>query len=138
MQDARCLAFNLSMSNPYHYDELSTINRCGFSVLPNEKYIEWAMSIDDDAEAHASVLEAKEGRVFLFDGEPINPEQVRQCMQSHYQSIANEWFGSWHRIKAGWPRIGSLEDFEQYFDWSFSEMVFDLSPMEPLEELEGF
>ncbi|WP_309400986.1 hypothetical protein [Cerasicoccus maritimus] len=74
--EERFLPIN-NMSELYHYDELPAVSRSGFHVVPKAKFLLWAKGVDELSAEHANVFEKKEGDIFLFDGEPINPEQVR-------------------------------------------------------------
>ena len=110
-----------------------TINRCVILIRPKKRYYEWGNNLEKTEEQH--VEEGSFGNAYLLkELDSGTKEEVRKALKKHWRRIADEEFVSWWTVEDDWPQLKSIKDFELYFEWNFTEIVFDLENTDLIRE----
>lgn len=119
-----------------HHMSLPFLNRDAYLVKPTKKFADWLRHVDETTEPRdADDLLGSPGTIYLF-GELDTGERAEAevAMRKHWKKIAASEFEGWWTNEADWPRLKSIADFDEYFDWVYVEMVNDLSSKTLLRE----
>ena len=101
-----------------------SINRCVIQIRPTKKYFEWGQSHEKE---NFEPEEGSWGNAYLIkELDSGTREEVRKELKKYWKLIAEEEFSSWWNDDSYWPELKNIKDFEAYFDWNFTELIFDL------------
>ena len=98
------------------------INRSAILVRPQQPYLDWASSLDDEDLLDASETEQTVYLVPPFEDEEQADEVLAECWEPIFD---NELFG-WHTNEADWPQDRTLEMFFDWFEVEIDSVVLDL------------
>ena len=112
-----------------------SINRCLVQVRPTEKYFEWGNSHEDAEDSYVTEKESWGNAYLIKEIESGTRDEVRKKLSSGYwKRIAEEEFSGWWNNPDIWPPLKTIKDFEIYFDWTHTELIFDLEKFEIIKE----
>lgn len=115
---------------------LPFLNRDAYLVKPTKKFTGWLRYVDEKAEdKDADKLLASPGTIYLLDElDTGDSAEAAVVMQKYWREIAESEFEAWWTNEADWPRLSTIADFDEYFDWVYVEMINDLSSNILLQE----
>ncbi|MCB9231209.1 MAG: hypothetical protein H6581_06085 [Bacteroidia bacterium] len=110
---------------------LSLVNRGVLTVSPRSPFYTWSADLTPDLELPAA--EMNYSTAYLIR-DNIGPGSIERVVKKHFQHIfENELSGQWED-EEDWPQERTWELFNEWFEWRFSEMVFDLESDELMKE----
>ena len=115
---------------------LPFLNRDAYLVKPKRKFAEWMRFVDETStpEIEESLLSGC-GTIYLLEelGSGSSTE-AREELNGHWREIAASEFEAWWTNEPDWPKLTSIVDFEKYFEWTYVDMIHDLSTTSLLRE----
>jgi hypothetical protein len=108
---------------------LPFLNRDAYLVKPKKKYTDWVCYVDETARSEdVDNLLASAGTIYLLEElDTGGSAEAETSLNRHWRGIAESEFESWWTNEADWPKLKCIADFEEYFSWTYVEMVYDLS-----------
>ena len=107
---------------------MDLINRDCISIKPTIQFGHWLKFVDQTAtdDTVASALSDKPSTYLIKEFDAGDDQVIRRNLKKYVTQIAHEEFGGWYNDSSVFPKIQSVKDFEKYFSWSYTDMVFDL------------
>ena len=102
------------------------INRALITLKPKKKYLDWARSVGDGKEVDEVKMEDFCNAYLIGEIDSSEKGEIRKNLGKYWREIAAEEFEAWWMLEDDWPELRSIKDFEEYFDWTFTELVMDL------------
>lgn len=111
-------------------NSLRFVNRSALLVRPREPFIEWAKSIDPEAD-HLAVSLRGETSVYLVAEDPAGEEESAPVEQ-YYEQVFELELENWCTDPERWPPHRDYAMFLQWFDVQANSMLVDLESV-PLD-----
>jgi hypothetical protein len=110
---------------------MSFLYRTAITVTRKQPYIDWANSFDDGGPNLTDEL-ARDRRTVYLVGEGDGPQDLRELLDEHWESIFEDELAMWMESEDDWPASRTREMFDVWFDAEVTDAVIDLVPDEPL------
>lgn len=110
---------------------VTMLNRNAFIIRPTRKFFEWIRSLDGFDEEEEMELEPT---IFLIDELASGSGGQSKALGKYWREIAETEFEAWWESQDDWPLLHSVEEFLEYFECRYSEMIHDLSTRELIRE----
>jgi hypothetical protein len=107
-----------------------SVNRMAIVVKPGQPFLDWLHQVDPPSKELNLEDLWEEPSVYLVP-ECDNEKEIRKCLKEICGQIFEEQLDSWITEPSAWPKRRDLEAFDDWFEWSFHSLVFDLS-VEPV------
>jgi len=106
-----------------------TINRSVLVIIPKKPFYDWGNSLTPNVKP---IEKYDECESYLLD-HGWNSDQAKGFLKVNFdQFFQNQLFGTW-TDESGWPKERTWEMFQEWFDWHFSSMVWDIFPDKGIE-----
>ena len=113
------------MSSSEHFDPI-TVNRAAVIVKVKQPYVDWANKLPDNSGMIVSVEELnKSPHTYLIPTYDMSPDIEAFAANAKSYIFENELNG-WCTHEPWWPKNRSPQMFDEWFDMSISELIFDL------------
>ncbi|MEM8585729.1 MAG: hypothetical protein AAGF87_15740 [Bacteroidota bacterium] len=105
--------------------DLFEINRYALVIRPSKKLLQWAIS-EDPSLAEIVDLDDTEDLVSVYLLPDFSEDdQAEDWVESNFQVILESLLDEWVPDDSVWPDSFSYDDFEQYSEYAFTNMVID-------------
>ena len=114
---------------------MSFLYRHGLLIERKQPYLDWANSVDRDGPGLSEDLSRARRSLYLVpeaDGEP----DVEALVDEFWADIFEKELEMWMITDDCWPQPRTREMFDAWFDVELNDSVFDLTPEEPLTQVE--
>jgi hypothetical protein len=114
---------------------MSFLYRSAITITRKQPFLDWANDIDDDGPALSQELADDRRTVYLVPESTQRPV-LSELIDEFWESIFEEELASWMEDEDSWPSPLTREMFDEWFDAVATDSVFDLTPEEPLTEMD--
>lgn len=105
--------------------DLFEINRYALVLRPSKKLLQWAIS-EDPSLAGDIDLEETDDLVSVYLLPDFSEEdEAEEWLEANYQVILESLLDEWVPDDSVWPEEFTFDDFEQYSEYAFTNMVID-------------
>lgn len=113
------------MSSSEHFDPL-TVNQAAVIVKVKQPYVDWANKLPDNSGMVVSVEELnKSPHTYLIPIYDMSPD-IEAFAENVKPYIFENELNGWCTYEPWWPENRSPKMFDEWFDISISELIFDL------------
>jgi hypothetical protein len=116
---------------------MSYLYRHALFVSRRQAYLDWANGLNDDG-AGAELdegLSRQQRNVYLVPETPDEPD-LDALLEEFWEDIFDTELASWILAEEHWPQSRTREMFAEWFDVELNASVCDLTPDEPLTQVE--
>jgi hypothetical protein len=114
---------------------MSFLYRFAITITRKQPYIDWANSLDDGGVELTAEL-ARAQRTIYLAPESTAEAVLEELLDEFWEQIFEEELDAWTMNDERWPLPLTREMFDAWFDADVSSTVVDLTPDEPLTQLE--
>ena len=114
---------------------MSEINRSLAILKPRQPFLDWARTLDDEAE-ELTLQQLTEDSIAYLIPELWQDSDQQSLLESYYEVLFEEQLAGWWTDEADWPKKRDLKMFRDWFEVEFHSLVFDLGD-EPIRIIEN-
>ncbi len=100
-----------------------TINRSVLLIIPKQPFYDWANQVFSGSPAEQS----DECEAYLLD-DGWTVKEAERFLKANYDEFFQDMLQGWCAFPEAWPEKRTWKMFNEWFDWRFSSMVWDLLP----------
>ncbi|MEL6392363.1 MAG: hypothetical protein AAFR97_06390, partial [Bacteroidota bacterium] len=101
------------------------INRYALVLRPSTKLLQWAISEDPGLASEIDIDDTDDLVSVYLLPDFSEEEEAEEWLESNFQIILESLLDEWVPDDSVWPETLTLDDFEQYCEYAFTNMVID-------------
>jgi ribosomal protein L24E len=114
---------------------MSYLYRHALFVSRKQPYLDWANGLNDGGPGLSEDVSLQQRTVYLVPELDREPD-LGTLLDEFWEDIFHEELATWSLKEESWPRLRTREIFDQWFDIELNASVYDLTPEEPLTQIQ--